>query len=164
MASAIEDEDRNHIFKLELLCPELPNSRFLKISMNMGRLYLRMSEMPNEKIAEGFLSTFNSPKVAFAVGMLEKKFGQGFLSRRLQSIFNPVLIGISTERTGYEAIIAAEGEIAKENRENSLKLVSPLLSKFIIDDETEPLSQGEQKDKEPNFIMRAINGLLGKDK
>jgi hypothetical protein len=165
MASAIEDEDRNPIFKLELICPELPNSRYMKISQNMGRLHLRMSEMPNEKIAEGFISSFNSAKIAFVVGMLEKKFGQGFLNRRLQAIFNPVLIGISTERAGYEAIIAAEGEIAKENRENSGKLVSSLLSRFISEDDNKVLEpDSEQKDKEPNFFIRALNGLLGKDK
>ena len=160
MASAIEDEDRNPIFKLELIFPELPNTKQIKFSQSIGRMNMRMSEMPNEKIAEGFLSSINSPRTAFVIGMLEKKFGQGFLNKKLNSMFNPTLIGISTERQGYEAIIAAETEIAKENRENSGKLISSLISKFIFDDDTKPSPTTE---KEPNFIMRAINGLLGKD-
>ena len=166
IASAIEDEDRNPIFKLELIFPELPNTRYIKFSQNAGRMTMRMSEQPNEKIAEGFLSTINSAKVAFVIGMLEKKFGQGFLNKKLGSLFNPTLMGISTERQGYEAIIAAETEIATENRENSGKLLSSLVSKFIFDDDTKPtLTADEPSDpKEPNFIMKAINGILGKDK
>ena len=160
MASAIEDEDRNPVFKLELIFPELPNTKQIKFSQNVGRMNMRMSEIPNEKIAEGFLTSINSPRTAFVIGMLEKKFGQGFLNRKLSSIFNPTLIGISTERIGYEAIIAAETEVARENRENSGKLVSSLVSKFIFDDDSKPSATAE---KEPNFIMRAINGLLGKD-
>jgi hypothetical protein len=96
--------------------------------------------------------------------MLEKKFGQGFINKKLSTLFNPTLIGISTDRPGYEAIIAAETEIAKENRENSGKLVSSLMSKFIFDDEGKSALTDDGEPKEQNFIMRAINGLLGRDK
>jgi hypothetical protein len=164
MASAIEDEDRNPIFKLELIFPELPNTKLIKFSQSLGRMTMRMSETPNEKIAEGFLTNLNSPKAAFVIGMLEKKFGQGFINKKLSTLFNPTLIGISTDRPGYEAIIAAETEIAKENRENSGKLVSSLMSKFIFDDDSKSALTDDGEPKEQNFIMRAINGLLGRDK
>ena len=163
MAQAIEDEDRNPVFKLELIFPELPNTRTMKISYSLGRLTVRINESPNEKIAEGFIGSItSSPKSAFIIGLLEKKLGQGFIAKKLAAAFNPTLVGISTARAGFEAIIAAENAISKESRESSGKLLSAIINKFISDGGSD-VSE-EAAGKEPGFFSKAFSAIFRRDK
>ena len=86
MCEAMEDEDRNKIFKLELLFPEMPNSRKMKFTLeDGGKLTLRMTETPNHKIAEPFIESIymTNPKFAIAVRILERRLGDKFINRKL---------------------------------------------------------------------------------
>ena len=160
MAEAIEDEDRRPIYKLELVFPELPNSKMIKLHMDTGRLIMRISETPNQKIAEAYIGKIAaSPSLSFAVGLLEKKLGAGYLERKLTSVFNPTLHGISTSRIGYEKIIEDESRIARETRENSTRLLSAFIARFIQD---EPAPETAPDKKEGSFIKRAILNLFNR--
>ena len=162
MAQAIEDEDRRPIYKLELIFPELPNSKIIKLNMDTGRLVMRISETPNQKIAENYLGKIaSSPKLAFIVGMIEKKLGDGYLEKKLTSVFNPTLYGISKERMGYERILADESRITRENRENATRLLTAFMNRFILED-TEDDERTEKR--EGGFFKRAIMGLFSRKK
>lgn len=158
MAEAIEDEDRRPIYKLELVFPELPNSKMIKLHMDTGRLIMRISETPNQKIAESYIGRIaESPTLSFAIGLIEKKLGAGYIERKLTSVFNPTLHGISTSRIGYEKIIEDENRIAREARENSTKLLSAFMSRFIQD---EAIPEAATEKKEGGFFKRAILNLF----
>ena len=100
MGEAMEDEDRNMVYKIELLFPEMPNSRKMKFTLSeSGRLVLRMTEIPNAKIAEPLVESIytTNPKLAFAVNLLERRLGDKFINRKLESLFSPTLIGANTK-------------------------------------------------------------------
>lgn len=161
MAEAIEDEDRRPIYKLELIFPELPNSKTIKFHHSAGRLIMRISETPNQKIAESYLGKIaSSPALAFGIGLLEKKLGEGYIDKKLTSVFNPTLMGISTSRIGYEKILADENAVAKENRENSTRLLNAFMTRFIYEAEEE---DGDEK-REGGFLKRTILGIFSKRK
>ena len=83
VGEAVEDEDRHKIYKIELILPEMPNSRKIKCTFgDDGRLILRMTEVPNSKLAEPLVEGIytTNPKLAFAVKMLERRLGDRFLN------------------------------------------------------------------------------------
>lgn len=160
MAEAIEDEDRRPIYKLELVFPELPNSKMIKLHMDTGRLVVRISETPNQKIAESYIGKIaTSPTLSFAIGILEKKLGEGYIERKLVSVFNPMLLGISTSRIGYQTVIEDESKIARETRASSTKLLTAFMNKFISD---EPEPQVAPEKKEGGIFKRAILSIFSK--
>jgi CubicO group peptidase (beta-lactamase class C family) len=117
IAESIEDEDRKKIYKLELLFPEMPNSRKIKLSLEEdGKIMLRMTEIPNEKIAEPFVESIymTNPKLAFAVRILERRLGDRFINKKLESMFSPTLIGADKGNEKYYDIIANERARAEE--------------------------------------------------
>ena len=140
MCEAIEDEDRNPVFKLELIFPEMPNSRKMKFTFGKdGRIILRMSEVPNHKIAEPLVEAIytTNPKLAFAVNMLEKRLGDKFINRKLESLFSPTIIGVDISSKSYYDVVADENIRAQEAA-RSTKAISALILKVtgdIKDDE-----------------------------
>lgn len=140
LGEATEDEDRHKIFKLELLLPEMPNSRKMKFTFGEdGRMVMRMTEVPNEKIAEpvveGLYTT--NPKLAFAVKMLERRLGDRFVMRKLESLFSPTLIGADTSSKRYKDIIADEKARVEEADRATGAITSLLLraASDVQDDE-----------------------------
>ena len=117
IGEATSNEDGHTIYKLELALPEMPNTRRIRFSFGEdGRLFMRMTETPNEKIAaplvEGIYTT--NPKLAFAVKLLELRLGDRFLNRKLEQLFSPTLIGANTHSKKYADIIEDEKARAEE--------------------------------------------------
>lgn len=135
MGEAMEDEDRNMIYKVELLLPEMPNSRKMKFTFSDGgKLVLRMTEIPNAKIAEPLVESIytTNPKLAFAVSLLEKRLGDKFINRKLESLFSPTLVGANTKSDKYYDIVADEKARAEEVS-RSTKAISALIMRAAGD-------------------------------
>ncbi len=140
LGEASTDEDENEVYKLELVFPEMPNSRKIKFAFRKdGRLIMRMTETPNEKIAEPIVESIytTNPKFAFAVKLIEARLGDKFISRKLTNVFSPTLIGADTNSEKYFDIAANE-KIRNEQAAKSTEAVSALLLKIA----------GESKDDE----------------
>ena len=139
IGEAMEDEDRNMLFKIELLFPELPNVRRLKLSIvEDGRLLVRMSELPNHHILDRFLVEINSmnPKITFVKDMLEKRVGKHFVERMLEEKFAPALIGARIGADNYTAIMDEEREKLKAS-ERTVKVINTVIERFIRDEADE---------------------------
>ena len=137
MGEAMEDEDRNMLFKLELLFPELPNHRHIKLSFpEEDKLLMRMSEMPNEHIASVFMSEIGAtnPKMAFVVDLIEKKMGKNVTSKRLTDTFAPQLIGARVGSENYTKIMDSEREKQKAQEKTS-RVIDTVVDKLLRDDE-----------------------------
>ena len=137
MAEAMEDEDRNMLYKLELIFPELPNHRMLKLSFREdGALVVRMSEVPNNRIADIFFDELdtNNPRIAFIYDMLEKRFGKDFVQKKLRETFAPTLIGARVGAVNYTEIMDAEREKLKA-RVRTIKLINAVIEKLIHDED-----------------------------
>ena len=155
------DEYKNEVYKIKLIFPELPNTRFVKISHSPDGITLKMTEYPNEKIAEIFFdSVANDSKTAFAIGFVEKKMGQGFFKKKISDTFNPNLDGISTAKHGWESVITKDNLKLAEEREKSSKFITSLLSKFLSDKADEPEKTNEGGIK--GFFAKALSLLFEK--
>lgn len=137
MGEAMEDEDRNILYKLELLFPELPNTRMIKFSFtDDDKLLMRMSEMPNEKIANVFLAEMNvtNPKMSAYMELIEKKVGKNAANKRMTDTFAPRLTGARIGSENYTKIMDEEREKLKLG-EKTVKLVDTLIDKLLHDDD-----------------------------
>lgn len=117
MGEASEDRDGRRIYKVELILPEMPNTRKLRFSFgDEGRLIFRMTEVPDSRLAEPLVEAIytTNPKLAFAVKMLERRLGDKFVIRKLESLFSPTLIGANPKLKDYGDIIADEKARAEE--------------------------------------------------
>ena len=146
IGEAMEDEDRNPIFKLELLFPELPNTRKIKISIReSGVLLFRMSENPDRHVVDNYLeqSLGSSPLISIAIGMLRKRLGVNFISDALDLLFAPSIVAARTGTERFSEVFEAENKAAKASREK-YKSVSSLVSGFLKDKDSE-VKQEEPK-------------------
>jgi hypothetical protein len=139
IGEAMEDEDRNMIFKLELLFPELPNTRMIKLSFTEeDQLLVRMSEMPNDKIAGVFLKEMNgtNPKLSAYMDLVEKRIGKNTANKRVTDTFAPRLIGARIGSENYTRIMDEERERMKLAEKTS-RVVDGIIDKLLRDDESD---------------------------
>ena len=137
MGEAMEDEDRNMLYKLELIFPELPNTRFIKFSfIEDDTLLMRMTEMPSEKIADVFMAELNAtnPKMSFVMDIMEKKMGKNVANKRLIDTFAPRLIGARIGSECYTKVMDTEREKLKA-AEKTNKVIDALIDKLLHDDD-----------------------------
>lgn len=139
IGEAMEDEDRDMLYKLEILLPEMPNTRMIKLSIvEEGRLLVRMSEMPNHKIVDVFLgeATITNPYLAFVYKLVEGRIGKNFIENNVRAIFAPTLIGARHGSDNYTAIMDEEREKLRLNEKN-VRFIDGIVKKLFHDSEME---------------------------
>lgn len=155
MGEAMEDEDRNMLYKLEIIFPELPNSRMIKFALEEdGRLVARLSEMPSEKIAEVFLKEMNgtNPKLTLYMNLIERRLGKNATGKRITDAFSPTLIGARIDSPCYAAVMD-EGRARAHLQNRSSRWIDALVNKLLHEDET---------DSEHGFIGDMVGKLKRK--
>jgi hypothetical protein len=161
---ALEDEDRNPMYKLIIVYPELPYSRLIKIRKTDSGVMLQCSEEPNEAVAMRFMETFTeNPALKIMLSMLEKKAGENYIEAKLKRAFNPELYGISCDIPDHLEIIERENAAAKEEREASGKLIKSLVGKFLKDDLPDVVNNEKEAPEAEgkSFIGKMISSLFG---
>ena len=158
-AEATYDSDGKLIFKIEMIYPELPNTRYIELSFaEEGCVLMRLSELPGGRIAEPFLESLpvTNPKLAFAKQILERRFGSDFLASKLERIFSPALLLVREDADDAEAILAREEESAEaDNR--TVRTVLALVARFIKDDPVRAdTDEDSERDEEPGFLSSII--------
>ena len=144
MGEAMEDEDRNMLYKLEFLFPELPNTRRMKFSFDYdGALVLRLSEMPNERIADVFAreAMATSGRITFINDMINKRLGKGFVQKKLTETFAPTLVGAKAGSENYTQIMDAQREKVRAN-EKTAALINAIIDRFLRVEAEEEESDG----------------------
>ena len=142
MGEAMEDEDRNMIYKLELLFPELPNTRRIKLSFtDDDQLLVRMSEIPGEQIANVFLREFDAtaPKMSAYMEMIEKRIGKNTANKRVTDTFAPRLIGARVGSENYSRIMDEESS-KQRNIEKTTKVIDSIIDKLLRDGDDDDFS------------------------
>jgi len=144
MGEAMEDEDRNMLYKLELLFPELPNTRMIKFSFtDEDKLLMRMSEMPNEKIADVFLKELNgtNPKMSSYMGLIDKHLGKNTSHKRILDTFAPQLTGARIGSENYARIMDEERE-KQRLLQKTTKWIDVLIDKLLHDEDDDDSPRG----------------------
>ena len=165
IGEAMENEDREMVYKLELLFPELPNTRMLKFSFEEdGSLLVRMSEVPNNRIADVYLEeiTLTNPTLSLVLGIFEKRVGENIAGKKLREAFNPRLIGARVGCEDYTAIMDKERERARANLKK-IKLIDGVVKKFFHDADAEE-RQAEVEDYERSGLRAFIGDVVDRIK
>ena len=155
MGEAMEDEDRNMLYKLEIIFPELPNSRMIKFSFtDDGRLLARLSEMPSEKISEAFLKELNgtNPKMTAYMKLIERRFGKNATGKRITDAFAPTLIGARIGSVNYNTVMDEEQKKA-HRQDRTSRWIDSLVNKLLHE---------EDGDSERGFIGDIVGKLKRK--
>ena len=143
MGESMIGEDGGRQYRIELLFPELPNTRMLVLRRGEGaRLDVEFSEMPNHKILEAYLASIppTNAAIGFGLDMLEKRFGNGFVHDKMVDTFAPRLVGADVSVDGYEDLVAEQTAKATE-KSRAVKLICAFVQRFFkdnISDEPKP--------------------------
>lgn len=157
-AEASYDTDGKPIFRIELVYPEIPNTRYIELSpADEDCVLMRLSERPNNRIVEPFLESLpvTNPKLAFANQMLERRYGSDFLSARLERVFCPSLLLIKEDADLREEILLREEDIAEaDNR--AVRNILSLVERFIKDAPVREESYEETERAEEQGFLGSI--------
>lgn len=138
MGEAFVNADGICEYRIELIFPELPNTRKITVTRIDGdRVSITLSETPNNRIVENLMSRLSemNPTVAFGIDIIERRFGEGIVATTLRKTFSPTLIGADTARDGYRDIVAEETRRAGEES-RTVRLIRSVVDRFFKEDDT----------------------------
>lgn len=147
---ASHDEYRHAIYKIELVFPELPNTRRIRISaIDSDRILLSFSEIPDDNIIGGFLevSPLTNPRLAAVIKLLEARIGDNFITSKVEDVFNPSFICAERSSPKFREIMEREEARASETS-NLMKTVNSILSRLMREiDDNERTEQPTERDR-----------------
>ena len=127
------DGDGRAVYKINLIFPELPNSRRIALSLSPnGRLNMRLSEVPDEKMSPSLVKAAETlnPRLRALFSTLERALGEDYPSRKLGELFAPEITAISTGAPDFESALKEENERAAAKISSS-RLVRALIARFL---------------------------------
>lgn len=133
MGEALVNKRGEEEYRIEFLFPEMPNTRMLRMVREEGcELRVEFTECPNNRIVDMLLARVpeTSSVAGFAIRLLERRFGEDFIEKKVEEIFSPVLIGIDTGIEGWENAVR---ELEEERSEESgaVKVLRALVTRFF---------------------------------
>ena len=135
VGEAASDEDGARVYKIELLFPELPNTRIIKLSFpEEGALLMRMWENPDESVVDDFFKelTEGNASFSFIIDMLERRIGKDYIKRKMARAFSPSLVGARVGSPRFTEILAKEeqrGRIGEKGR----RLIESVTDRLLKD-------------------------------
>jgi hypothetical protein len=89
-----KDGKSKKALNIELIFPELPSSRLIRIGKTDEGIRLTLSETPNQKVALAFFDSLSaSAPLSFAKTAVGKRISESLITDKLSSAFSPDLIG-----------------------------------------------------------------------
>ena len=149
--------DGTPVYRIELCFPEMPNTRMIEITrLDERRISMELTELPNHRIIEALVERATSGAVVgFITDLLERRFGEGFIERKLEDTFSPTLIGADESQENYKEIVEEE-ERARREESRAVKMLRGVVNRFFKDDDEENgIAEKQEKGKSP------ISALLG---
>ena len=130
-------------FRIELLFPELPNTRMISVYRpDDDRISMTFSEVPNNKIVEALIDRVTSnPAISLALQLLERQYGEDFIHKKVESTFTPELIGADTTSEDYSEIIKEEADRA-QSKSKMVKLLVSAVDRIFKIEENPPAEKG----------------------
>lgn len=162
VCEARETAEGAPIYRIELCFPEMPNTRMIEITrLGPDRISMKLSELPNHRIIEALVEKATSGAVVgFIADLLERRFGEGFIEKKLEETFSPTLVGADESREGYDRIVEDE-ERRRREESKIVKMIRGVVNRFFKEDE-EKAGEGEPKPERGKFPLSSILGLFKK--
>lgn len=164
LGEAIIGADGTPEYRIEFLYPELPNTRFLNITHTLdGRITVTLGEIPNNKIADALIekATDTSTALGFALDLLERRFGEGFIQKKLEETFFPSLLGVDESLEDYRDILMLEEQRLSE-KSRAVRVILTVVEHFFKED-TPTLNADAEDNASSTFKERGsfIGDLIG---
>jgi len=164
LGEAIIGADGTPEYRIEFLYPELPNTRFLNITHTLdGRITVTLGEIPNNKIADALIekATDTSTALGFAMDLLERRFGEGFIQKKLEETFFPSLLGVDESLEDYRDILMLEEQRLSE-KSRAVRVILTVVEHFFKED-TPTLNADVEDNASSTFKERGsfIGDLIG---
>ncbi len=158
LGEVVRGREGQRVFRIEMIFPELPNSRVIEMSVtDENRVLMRLSEVPNERIVSPFISSLSAtaPRLGFALGMLERRYGHGFLESKLERIFAPEITLIRRGCPDEEELLLCESE--REEAENAtVRSLSALVLRFMRDAPATDDSEGKGSAAQGRGVLQSV--------
>ncbi|MBQ8528273.1 MAG: serine hydrolase [Clostridia bacterium] len=132
MAEALINKFGDEEYRLEFLFPEMPNTRMIRMYFTDEGLQVEFSEVPNNRIVDMLLARVpeTSSVAGFAITLLERRFGEDFIEKKVEEIFSPKLLGVSVDDPDCEEILRRlEAERAEES--GTVRVLRSLVTRFF---------------------------------
>jgi hypothetical protein len=171
MAEAVELINGDIEYRIALLFPEMPNTRMIRIRHGDEHcLHVELSEEPNNKIVNALLKRVpHSIGVAgFAIDLLERRFGEGFIEKKVEEVFTPRMLAVDTNSMHCaELLRAAEAKTAEES--GMVRFIRMVVDRFFketlgmadIGDNTAEMAPPIREDKK-GFFVSLLDKIKGK--
>ena len=166
MAGAVDMPYGGTEYKLRLVLPEMPDTRTVRIiRLDEDRVELSFSESPDQRVVDALIDRIpeKSSVLGFLLDMLERRFGKGFIGKKLEGLFHPRLVGVNEESPLRDTLLMAERESMNEDSA-SARLIRALVTKFFRESDTEnsePASDGAEKERGGFSIQSIVSRLFG---
>ena len=164
MGEALLNERGEEEYRIELLFPEMPNTRMIRMTFDGGGLQVEFTESPNNRIVDMLLARVpeTSSVAGFAITLLERRFGEDFIEKKVEEIFSPKLTGIDVTLPDSEEIIR---ELEEERAEESstVKVLKALVARFFKESVGIPevRSDGSERIEQSTEKEEPTRGLFG---
>ena len=157
MGEALVTPDGESEYRIELIFPELPNVRMIRIfGVTDAQLSVSFTEEPNNKIADALIERATaSPPISFGLDLLESRFGDGFINRKVEDTFAPMLVAARMSCEGYCDIVERENKRADE-QSKTVRLIRSLVDKFFTEQEPKPKEEQPERQTERHDPVKNI--------
>ncbi len=162
MAEARTGPDGRLEYFIELVFPELPNKRQIKVvRLAKDRALFTLSEIPDNKIVDALIARAmeQNGALGFVVGLLERRFGRGFINEKVRRTFSPTLVGADSAVFWYNGIVEEENLLAAE-QSRAIRLLRAVVDRFFtegdVSDADEPEGEVSAEKKRPSIIGELI--------
>ena len=147
MGEAERNPDDSLAFRVELVYPELPNTLMMRFLQHQpDRVELQITEIPNSGVVHSIQNRLvnSHTTVEILMNMLDARFGEEVIHEKIERTFAPSFVLANTGILGYEEILAAEEEKAKDDS-TLVRTIKSFIEKYVrYEDEDEPLSTEEK--------------------
>ena len=133
MAEVVVDANGKTEYRIEIVFPELSSTRMIRVRRSTPHgITLTLSETPNNRIVDNYFGRISSSSSALTIliNILERKFGEGFISEAIKKTFNPTIVGADMSYADYNKIVEAENERASDEL-NSMRLIRAVVDRFF---------------------------------
>ena len=164
LGEAENNPDGSVAYRIELLYPELPNTLMMRLKKTLpDRIAISISEIPNSGVVDSMAARLvdSHTTVEMLMNILDNRFGEDVIREKLENTFAPKFVAADTSFDGYEAIIAEEEAIAREDS-SLVKTIKSVINKYLRydDDETEERPEFNIK----NFFSGIADKIKGINK
>ena len=164
LGEALLGVDGDEEYRIVLLLPEMPNTRYIRIKRESSSLVtFELSENPNDKLVGLAISKARRKgAVKLALDLLERRYGDAFIEKKIGSIFNPILTGVDSRAPDHNELLA---DMRKNVSEESatVRLVRAVVSRFFREaysDEEPETVEAVDDSKSPKEERRSTFSLV----